>query len=65
MNSHDFQCFDYGGNQRMPTGISFENCVQISNAKLDHLMLHAKLDDLMHLIEQKRNVNAFNSNHLT
>ena len=47
--------FEYGFE-----GISFEDSLRSLKDKLDYIMLKVQLDTIM----QKRNVNAFNSNHI-
>ena len=45
---YNFQNYNYGGNQRMSEGMTFENNLRSLKAKL----------------ERKRNVNVFNSNNV-
>ena len=52
------------GNQEITEGMSFEDGLRRLKAKLDVITVKVQLDTIMYEIEQKRNINAFNSNHM-
>ena len=52
------------GNQEITEGMSFEDYFRSLKAKLDFITLKVQLDTITHMLEQKRNVNAFNSYHM-
>ena len=51
-------------NQDVPEYTSSKDGLRRLKAKLDVITLKVQLDTIMHDIEQKRNVNVFNSNHM-
>ena len=61
---YTFQNYNYGGNQCMSDGMSFENSLTNLKAKCDFIALKVQLDDTTNMFEQKRNANVFNSNHI-
>lgn len=64
MDPYNFQGYNYGGNQRMFEGMSFDDCTRNINAKLDYVTLNVQMDTITNLFEQKGNANAFNSNYV-
>ena len=44
--------------------MSFEDNLRNVKAKLDFITLKVQLDTIMNILEQKRNVNAHNFNHV-
>ena len=52
------------GNQEITEGMLFEGALRSLKAKLDVITLKVQLDTIMHGTEQKRDVNAFNPNHI-
>ena len=52
------------GNQEITVGMLFENDIRGWNVKLYFIMLKVQLNTIRHMLEQKRNVNAFNSYHV-
>ena len=52
------------GNRESITNMSFEDRLRSLKPKFDYIMLKTQLDTIMHILEQKKNVNAFNSNHV-
>ena len=44
--------------------MSFENGLRCLKNKFDVITLQVQIDTIMHEIEQKRNVNTFNSYHM-
>lgn len=48
---YKFQNYNYGGNQRMSEGMSFENDLKSLNAKLDFIILTVQLDTITNMLE--------------
>ena len=64
IDSYQVQSFWNRGNKEITEGMLFEGGLRSLKAKLDVITLKVQLDTIMHEIEQKRNVNTFNYNHM-
>ena len=62
MDSYHVQNSMNRGNQKSIVNMPFEDGLRSLKAEFDYIILKVRLDNIMHLIKQKRNVNTFNSN---
>ena len=62
---YNFQNYNYRDNQRGYEGMSLEDGLRSLKVKLDFITLKIQLDTITNMFECKRNVNPFNSNHMS